>query len=276
MKVKLKSILALSVLTALFSSQAMAIDTSAASAELFLVAYNSTGSGSTYIATLSPSTFASVANFTGSTGSASLDLTGANYGTAWSTFASQAGFSTSTVYEVLGVNVGASSSAVKILTTSVPAILADGSNGNLPTNQNLGTARTSTNSGSLYAFLSDTTTGNGFITGSGASASTFIAGSGVNTYAGGIGNNFAGSLSMLATNQTLGSSVDFFALTRNANGTLSGATSTALGSWNLSNSGTLSYTAVAAVPESDPLSMMLVGIGLVGFVASRRLKKTAA
>ncbi|MDP3135036.1 MAG: PEP-CTERM sorting domain-containing protein, partial [Burkholderiaceae bacterium] len=74
----------------------------------------------------------------------------------------------------------------------------------------------------------------------------------------------------------LGDSMDFFKY--KSNGTKSSvlATKTAFATggdadyFTLSNTGVLTYTAVAAVPEAETYGMMLAGLGLVGFMVRRR------
>ena len=68
----------------------------------------------------------------------------------------------------------------------------------------------------------------------------------------------------------LGGSMDFFKYVSTGTKSTSLATKTALpSSFNLSNTGVLSYT-VAAVPEANTYAMMLAGLGLVGFMVRRR------
>ena len=95
--------------------------------------------------------------------------------------------------------------------------------------------------------------------------------------AGAFGYNAAGAIGnggVLTTG--LGSSMDFFKYTTTStkNSSLDTKTAYAFGSdadyFILGNNGTLTYTAAAAVPEADSYTMMLAGLGLVGYMVRRR------
>lgn len=74
----------------------------------------------------------------------------------------------------------------------------------------------------------------------------------------------------------LGDSMDFFKYKSNGTKASVLATKTAFATggdadyFTLSNTGVLTYTAVAAVPEAETYGMMLAGLGLVGFMVRRR------
>ncbi|ODU49845.1 MAG: hypothetical protein ABS92_04860 [Thiobacillus sp. SCN 63-374] len=74
----------------------------------------------------------------------------------------------------------------------------------------------------------------------------------------------------------LGGSMDFFKYTSTGSKATSLATKTAYATggdadyFTLSNTGVLTYTAVASVPEADSYAMMLAGLGLVGYMVRRR------
>ena len=89
-----------------------------------------------------------------------------------------------------------------------------------------------------------------------------------------IGQSWAGDLGYVHAASALGTGVSFYGL-QDSGGALSDApTLTTFGTyqWNLTSAGLLSFAQVAAVPEADPLSMMFVGVGVMGFVARRRSK----
>lgn len=76
----------------------------------------------------------------------------------------------------------------------------------------------------------------------------------------------------------LGTNMNVFNIVRNGTNGLTTATATKLNVagfnpyFNLDNTGALTYTAsVAAVPEADTYAMFLAGLGLMGFIARRRM-----
>lgn len=98
----------------------------------------------------------------------------------------------------------------------------------------------------------------------------------------GWGNNFSGG-SAFSNAAGLGDSLNFFMLSEKATtGTTTKATvqqymadaNTAM-QWTLGNDGNLSYGAVAAIPEPSEYALMLAGLGMLGFMARRRLNNRA-
>ena len=107
---------------------------------------------------------------------------------------------------------------------------------------------------------------------------TTTAAAGAAAYAGdvGFGNDFNGNATFLNT-AGLGQSMSFFFVTptTNARGQYAGsanyqfANAAGASSWTLGANG-LNYAAVSAVPEPSDWLLMLSGVGLIGFIASRR------
>jgi len=263
MKLKRNAVLAVALVGALFSSQASAIDTTSSGYELFLVAYNSTGSGKTFVASISPSVIGSGSSFNGTLDFANVSN---GYKTNWDTFAASTGFSTATTFQLLGFNNGTELADSKAFMTSFPALtntsltkaayssfydaadstvaIAEGDNG-------LG--------GRLYnTMLVDL----GSVTGAGSSA--IIDGTSPGSYSA-FGNNFGNQFSNNTT-ASLGGSLGLYSVVNGLGSTF--ATVQNLGTATLSTAGSLT---VASVPESDPMSMMVVGLGVLGLIARRRI-----
>jgi hypothetical protein len=244
---------------ALFSGQASAISTTTATSEFFIIAFNSaadSNSGSTFIATLDPATFGSVANFTG-TSPISVNLASI-YADNWNSFLGTGATASNTVYEVIGINQSNSLANARFYTTSASAIS--------PTNSQVSTLYSAVTNptSSIGTFLYDLSTGAGDITGT---DSKVVDGQGAGGFSQ-FGSNFSGLMPFDST-QTLGVDVNFYGFNRTG---FSGTANVAsFDTWNLSTDGLLTYS-VAAVPESDPVTMMVVGLGIVGLVARRRLK----
>ena len=68
-----------------------------------------------------------------------------------------------------------------------------------------------------------------------------------------------------------------FGVDLDGNGTISatGALGNEFGKWNVSANGAVSFANPAPVPEASTYGMMLAGLGLVGFMARRRMNRAA-
>jgi hypothetical protein len=98
-----------------------------------------------------------------------------------------------------------------------------------------------------------------------------------------VGTNVFTKYNAFDATAALGTDLGFYSFTRPATSSniletvktqfVQGAAGSARDTWNLSSGGQLTYTAVAAVaavPEADTSAMMLMGLGLMGFIARRR------
>jgi PEP-CTERM motif len=256
MNFKLKALVATAVATITMSGAANALTNN----EMFLVAYDSTNF-KTFVAALGD--YGSTTGFAGTATQARSFAADAN----WTSFIT--GASPNVAYQVLGFNftgAGGFGAADKLLftTNNLPS-------GNILTNQqmtNLSNDPASQQFQTLNALA--TGTGTTFVTGTGLDS-----GANVNT------NVFTKVINVADTTAALGTNLNFYALTRPANGSVSNpvqmARSTFVGDpgladyWNLSATGALTYTNnVAAVPEADTWAMMMLGLGFMGFVSRRR------
>ena len=207
-------------------------------------------------------------------------LTSANYGTAWNTVMAFAGANTAAIeYNIIALDNTNSNTAggARYLTTFAGATFPSLPNQNLNNFSFMNSYVTLNNSRGTHA-----TEVNG--------ASTATSSDAQNTYFGKVnggltdGDNW--SVQTTAdTTRTLGTAQNFWFLTTSSTSTTAQATkspfgidlngdgkiSTALEFDNVlvSTTGQLSY--VAAVPEASTYGMMLAGLGLVGFMARRRL-----
>ena len=261
MKFNIKAIVAaVALVTA--SSAAHAVTNN----QLFLVAYDAV-TQKTFAAALGPQT---VSGFAPSS-DLSFDFS-ANAN--WTSFTSAVGYSAADVqYQVLGFNIGntatagAFNSADKLLVTSnaTPGTFTNSGMNNLILDA-------SVTSGTIGGFFNTnsalTGTGTALISGTGADSGNAV------------GSAFFTKYPALTSTATLGSALNFYAITRpvattNLTQTVKTALletdNTTLAYWNLSSLGALSYTmGVAAVPEADTSAMMIVGFGVMAAVARRR------
>jgi len=263
MKIKFKRLILASALGILFASEAQAVSTTT-NPDLFLIAYNQAEDGtpiSTFIASLDSTKFG-YANSTGPLTSNTLNLATA-YSTQWTAFTGATNYSAAnTTYAVLGVfeGGGPNTSTPRMIATSFPAL----SSGTVGNNASLFNVLDSvTSGGTLDDYFHNTLTAvTGYTTGT--SALTVLGSS--NGYFGQLGETFGGVLNF-STTQTLGQAVSINRLSPTGTSNAATLSFQNLGDVTLSTSGMLT---VAAVPESDPLTMMLVGIGLIGIVVNRK------
>jgi hypothetical protein len=261
MNFKLKALTLAAIAAMSMSGTASAITTQNGG-ELFVLAYDSLNLN-TFVATLD-SIAPSVSSFTGASDLTMSFATNAD----WGSFSSAAGFSSANVtYSVLGLD-GTTS---KLLTTSnaMPA----GAVGN---NKLLTTliSNFTGGAGSIGPGYLWTNVYNAAVTGNG-SAFISATGAGLNGSAATLGPKWETYLNTVTTTAALGVNDNFYQIGLNATSaapTALLAKSAVLGTWNLSSTGSLNYVSatVAAVPEADTSAMMLVGLGLMGFIARRR------
>lgn len=258
MKIKMKKTLVAAAIGAMaMSGAANAAISTSAGGELFVVAYDSVAQD-TFIATLNSIT-PTAASFTGASNLSKSFAADAN----WTAFTSTVGFNAANVtYQVLGIDT-----ATKSLWTTSNDM---GTSAGLGSAYNLITAAT----GSFYTWL-------GYNAPAGAGASVLVA-PGANGNGAQIGNNWSNYLNRFTTTAALGADDQFYKLTKTSTNNLLPLTKSQYmqsdlvtpGVWNLGRNGTLAYTAaaVAAVPEADTSVMFLAGLGLMGFIARRRMQ----
>jgi hypothetical protein len=264
MNFKLKALVAAAVATITMSGAANAI-TVGVNGEMFLAAFDSTTNNS-YIKALGTTALA----FNG-TGSYSANLAS---DTNWTSFAGAITNPANVVYQVLGFSAGTDSLIPNSFMRTTSSVTPNGpglSNGGWDALYQ----DVSTSGGGLNTWMSNGPLGNLSVTGTG---SRFIASLTTGASAGVLQNNWETQwLSGINTTAVLGANDGFYTVTRGAvvpRGQISTpVVSALLGNWNLNAAGSLTYNAVAAVPEADTSAMMLAGLGLMGFVARRRSKQ---
>ncbi|MFO1318348.1 MAG: PEPxxWA-CTERM sorting domain-containing protein [Burkholderiales bacterium] len=176
------------------------------------------------------------------------------------------------VYDVVALdnNGGGSADGLRFLTTSSSALNWATTTGNQQNNASI-TQFQGTNAYINSANLTlggDNSVGGSALFGPGSAAFMFESTSGKF-------DNW-GTFSKFRTTGAIGSSLDFYYITRSSNTAAAEGIAVkygnALGSgqWLLSANGDLAFTAPVPVPEPETYALMLAGIGLVGAIARRR------
>jgi hypothetical protein len=256
MNFKMKAAVAAIALTASMSANAAMSNSASGDSSLILTLLDSAaGVSATFDLDFSKSTFNQLADN-------SWNVSTGNYAGAWDSFWSTA-TAANTQYSVFaGDSLGGVATGDRsIFTTSAASTLATMSNTQLATSLgNFDTYITATNA-----------LGNHGTVASGASSSLASA----NADYAGVSNAYgtAGKIGNVGgdTNGAIGSSLSVFNIANNGTSGLTNATVIKVNgaAFNLSSTGGLTYS-VAAVPEADTWTMMLVGLGLMGFIARRR------
>jgi hypothetical protein len=264
MNFKLKALVAAAVATITMSGAANALTNN----EIFLVANDTTGGVTkTFIAALGQA--GSAQAFTGTSNLAINYSADAN----WANFI--AGTSNVT-YQVLGLfqsdatRTTSYNAADKLLVSSLatPGKLTNNSMNSLMAN---GASSSASFGGFEFLNAAVTGTSTGLVVGTGADG------------IGAVSNNVFNNYLTVNTQAALGQDLGFYSITRPvATGGLTAQVVTQYTQdgqplvgdvWNLSSTGKLTYTtSVAAVPEADTSAMMLLGLGLMGFIARRRTR----
>lgn len=183
------------------------------------------------------------------------------YGTTWADFAATVTNWNTVVFDVAAMDdAGTTAGAKRYLSTSfdpLTAVQAQGTSnlinfklvdGYVNTSNPLGTHAANANG----ANLATAANGNAYYAAGGAK-----------------GPKWQNKASFV-TNGVVGSDLSFYMLANGANGLTKATVTSYAGAFNLSNTGVLAY-ATAPVPEASTYGMMLAGLGLVGFMARRRL-----
>jgi len=255
MKIKFKQVaLAALGFVSLWATSANAISTTSGG-QLFLMAYD-TVTDKSFVASLN-SISSTATGFTNST-AGSIDFTQTAAATNWSSFITGATLS-NVQYSVLGVDTTSS----KLFTTAFP----DTATGSAGSNAELVDTFNGVVNGGLGSWLR---TYNSGVAAAGTSA--YAANSTVDGSAGSFGTNWYTSLSSIYTPSAINTSSSLYQLTK-IGSMLDDITVTPFtNTMTLTGAGVFT---VAAVPESDPMSMVLVGAGLIGLVVRRRAKQLA-
>ena len=201
----------------------------------------------------------------------SWNIASGDYATAWTSYAAAVGGNfAGTQWSVLSLDATGIATGDTSIFTTVAGAWSSVSNSTLTTmqlnfdkyinaNNALGTHTSATDGGSFATSSS----GLSYAGDGGAYGST------------GKIANFGGD-----TNTAIGTDMNVFNIVRSSSAGLTNATATKLDVagfnpyFSMSNSGALVYTASAAVspvPEADNYAMLLAGLGLMGFIARRRM-----
>lgn len=273
MKLKMKMTLVAGALALAVAGQANAsiVNGDSGSSDLVLSIWDTTTLTS-YTADLGVNMSAFLANVSGT--NTALTAGTSSYGSH--TFAADAllsSFLTSvnmatTVWNVTAIdNAGTTAFQGKQLLTTTNANILQGATNSQALGQTNTTLLTAIGNEGFYVTAATSAAG---------SANSVTAASGSNAYAGSnlFGTNGSTKLSFNTT-AALGSSLDFWYLTPSTQSANSKATVAEFGNtagvatWKLASDGTLTYN-VAAVPEPGEWLLMLSGLGLIGFIATRR------
>jgi hypothetical protein len=257
----------------LFASLASVSNTASYTVDLglrldqFTAAFDPSQTGIKLVWDLDDSTFSDLGSF--NTGLSSL-VQPLDYGSVYTTFA-DAGFTSATdlKYDVKAMDglptsfptVGAN----RYLSTSYADSIT-ATNGQVFVMDNVDVYPTAVNGD-----LTNSTHGTSFTT---AGANMYDAGDATNVYfQNGSGDNWKGAVSFTSTT-SVNNELNFYSLTNTSSVAASQAAVTQYaGVWSFDTAtAQLSYTAAAPVPEAETYAMMLAGLGLVGFMVSRRRK----
>ena len=209
----------------------------------------------------------------------SWNLTSTNYGTAWNDVMTFAGANTAAIeYNVIALDSTNSNTTggSRYLTTASVSSYPTLSNGNLTNFNFMNSYVTVNNSRGTHAIE---------VNGASIAGSADVQNSYFGKVNGGStdGDNWSGQTTV-DTTKTLATAQNFWFLTNSSTAATGAATKTAfgydlngngsigtgeLGQWSF-NGSTLTY--VTPVPEASTYGMMLAGLGLVGFMARRRLQ----
>lgn len=251
----LKIAMAAAIATLGLAGQAHALtnSTTSTSGDLFLYVFDdraidSSGTNSAIFDLGSASSFA-----TGSSQTITLNST------AWTTYVASIANTAGVKWGVFGSAIGTGGTGTTMLTTET----GNTATGFSVNGSALNTAVTHYNAlETLYGGASCTSCGFTAVTSKDAADTTSWA-------------NNAGILTGTVT-AGLGSNMDFYQYVSTGTQASKTATATAFATagaqdyFTLSNTGVLTYTAAAPVPEADSYALMLAGLGLVGLLARRR------
>lgn len=231
---------------------------------LILTLLDSTaGVSATFDLGFNKSTFNTAAN-------SSWNINSGNYTSAWDSFFAAGATAANTQYSVFaGDATGTAVGSQSLFTTSAIAVLPTVTGTSLSNMQGVF---------DTY-ILANNALGNHGAVADGASFVT--AATGGNAYAGvGVAYGTAGKIGNIGgdTNAVLGTDMNVWNIVRASTNNITNATATKLSVagfnpyFSMADTGALTYTAsVAAVPEADTYAMFLAGLGLMGFIARRRM-----